>query len=347
MSKFAYSMSDSEAVLAFKKGFMGVGVGNVAILKDKGNAFVLGAPMMEVDVRFEKGVVSTSARGMGKTLLGTVDTKIELIEGFRKITDEEAKALQSSAAPQFAAPAGSASASSGSAVPPSLKESVSTSSSETGFTKGRSVGLIVVLSFTLFFLLFNAMRNFPRGSGGFYAAYLVLYILCVVASVGFCITDIVFAARKKRNMTVFAIGMMVKVIALLCTGLESSYNYLPNGTPYMDYSSFYFMEYCYLLFSVLFNSGLLFLYSMLFLTIKEDPVVKTITVEAPMTNPSPSAQMPSSQEACAPSSASETVKEKDEPIDVAESLKKYKALKDEGLIDEDMYKEKAKKLLGL
>ena len=49
-------MSDSEAILAFKKGFMGQGVGNIAILKDKGNSFVLGAPMMKVNVSFKNGI---------------------------------------------------------------------------------------------------------------------------------------------------------------------------------------------------------------------------------------------------------------------------------------------------
>lgn len=85
MSKFAYSMSENDAILAFKKGFMGVGVGNVAILKDNGNKFVLGAPMMTVKVEFKDGVCTTSASLLGKTLLSTVDTKIELIDGFKKI----------------------------------------------------------------------------------------------------------------------------------------------------------------------------------------------------------------------------------------------------------------------
>ena len=56
MAKFSYSMSDSEAILAFKKGFMGQGVGNIAILKDKGNSFVLGASMMKVNVSFKNGI---------------------------------------------------------------------------------------------------------------------------------------------------------------------------------------------------------------------------------------------------------------------------------------------------
>ena len=85
MSKFSYSMSEKDAILAFKKGFMGQGVGNVAILKDKGSKFVLGAPMMKVNVNFKNGVCETKASGFGKKLLATVDTKIEIIEGFKKI----------------------------------------------------------------------------------------------------------------------------------------------------------------------------------------------------------------------------------------------------------------------
>lgn len=85
MAKFSYSMSESDAILAFKKGFMGQGVGNVAILKDKGNEFVLGAPMMTVKVKFKDGICETSASLIGKALLSTVNTKIELIDGFKKI----------------------------------------------------------------------------------------------------------------------------------------------------------------------------------------------------------------------------------------------------------------------
>lgn len=85
MAKFSYSMSQNDAILAFKKGFMGQGVGNVAILKDKGNEFVLGAPMMTVKVKFSNGTCTTSASLFGKALLGTVNTKIELIDGFKKL----------------------------------------------------------------------------------------------------------------------------------------------------------------------------------------------------------------------------------------------------------------------
>ena len=85
MAKFRFSMSETDAILAFKKGFAGQGIGNVAILKDKGNEFILGAPMMTVTVTFKNNICETKASLFGKALLGTVDTKIELIEGFKKI----------------------------------------------------------------------------------------------------------------------------------------------------------------------------------------------------------------------------------------------------------------------
>ena len=85
MAKFSYSMEDNEAILAFKKGFMGQGLGNIAILKDKGNEFTLGAPMMTVKVKLKNGICETSASLFGKTIISTVDTKIELIEGFKRI----------------------------------------------------------------------------------------------------------------------------------------------------------------------------------------------------------------------------------------------------------------------
>lgn len=86
MAKFSYTCSDQEAIKAFKKGFAGVGVGNVAILKDKGNEFVLGAPMMTVKVKIEGGLLTTKASLFGKTLIGTVNSKIEVIDDvFRKM----------------------------------------------------------------------------------------------------------------------------------------------------------------------------------------------------------------------------------------------------------------------
>ena len=84
MAKFSYNMSDSQAVLAFKKAFAGTGIGNVAILKDKGNSFVLGSPMMTVNVDFKDGVCTTKSSLFGKVIEGTINAKIELIDGFEK-----------------------------------------------------------------------------------------------------------------------------------------------------------------------------------------------------------------------------------------------------------------------
>lgn len=66
MAKFSYGMSDNEAILAFKQNFMGQGVGNVAILKDKGNEFTLGAPGMTVKVSFKKRHLHNSSFSGGK-----------------------------------------------------------------------------------------------------------------------------------------------------------------------------------------------------------------------------------------------------------------------------------------
>lgn len=85
MAKFSYTMDDAEAIVAFKKGFMGVGVGNIAILSEKGKTFKLGAPMMTVTVKFDNGICTTKSSLIGKVLEATVNTKIELIEGFKKI----------------------------------------------------------------------------------------------------------------------------------------------------------------------------------------------------------------------------------------------------------------------
>lgn len=85
MAKFSYQMSDSEAILAFKKGFAGVGVGNVAILKDSGNEFVLGSPMMTVKVVIKGGVCTTKGSLFGKLIESTINTKIELLDGFVKM----------------------------------------------------------------------------------------------------------------------------------------------------------------------------------------------------------------------------------------------------------------------
>lgn len=84
MAKFSYSMNDDEAIVAFKKGFMGVGVGNIAILSEKGQTFKLGSPMMTVTVEFKNGICTTKGSLVGKMIEATVNNKIELIEGFKK-----------------------------------------------------------------------------------------------------------------------------------------------------------------------------------------------------------------------------------------------------------------------
>lgn len=85
MAKFSYSMTDEEAILAFKRGFMGQGVGNIAILSERGKKFKLGAPMMTVTVEFNHGICTTKGSFVGKVLEGTVHIKMELIDGFRKL----------------------------------------------------------------------------------------------------------------------------------------------------------------------------------------------------------------------------------------------------------------------
>ena len=85
MAKFTYSMTDAEAKLALKKSFLGNGgVGNIAVLKEKDNLLVVGAPMMTVKIQFNNGTCETKASLFGKVLLKTVETKIELTEGFKK-----------------------------------------------------------------------------------------------------------------------------------------------------------------------------------------------------------------------------------------------------------------------
>ena len=85
MAKFSYVMTDEEAIVAFKKGFMGQGVGNVAILSEKGKTFKLGAPMMTVSVEFNNGICTTKGSLAGKMIEATVNAKIELIDGFTKM----------------------------------------------------------------------------------------------------------------------------------------------------------------------------------------------------------------------------------------------------------------------
>ena len=81
MAKFKYNMGEREAILEFKKAING----KLAVLKDKGTELSVGGPGVSVKVIFENGIVETSASLFGKFVLGTVDTAIELINGFEKI----------------------------------------------------------------------------------------------------------------------------------------------------------------------------------------------------------------------------------------------------------------------
>lgn len=80
MAKFSYFMSQREAILSIKKAI----VGQIGILKDKSDKLVLGAPFMKVYVSFNDGVCKTKSNLFGKSLIGTINSKIELIDGFKK-----------------------------------------------------------------------------------------------------------------------------------------------------------------------------------------------------------------------------------------------------------------------
>ena len=84
MAKFTYAMTDEEAIAAFKKGFAGQGVGNIAILSEKGKKFKLGSPMMTVTVEFDNGTCTTKGSLAGKMIESTVNAKLEQIDGFKK-----------------------------------------------------------------------------------------------------------------------------------------------------------------------------------------------------------------------------------------------------------------------
>jgi hypothetical protein len=54
-------------------------------MKDNGAELAVGGPGVTVKVKFANGIVETSASLFGKAVLGTVNTAIELINGFEKI----------------------------------------------------------------------------------------------------------------------------------------------------------------------------------------------------------------------------------------------------------------------
>ena len=81
MSKFSFTMPKDKAILEVKRAISG----KIAILKDRGNELVVGAPMMTATISFGDGYVETKAALVGKVVVGTVDTAIELIDGFTKL----------------------------------------------------------------------------------------------------------------------------------------------------------------------------------------------------------------------------------------------------------------------
>ena len=81
MAKFKFEMDKKSAVLAVKKALNG----KVAILKDKNDCLTVGSPMMTVNIKFSENTVETSASLVGKVVIGTVDSAIELSDGFEKI----------------------------------------------------------------------------------------------------------------------------------------------------------------------------------------------------------------------------------------------------------------------
>lgn len=80
MANFKFNMEKKAAVLAVKKALSG----KVAILSDKNGCLTVDSPMMTVKVAFAENSVETSASLFGKVLLGTVNSEIEMIEGFEQ-----------------------------------------------------------------------------------------------------------------------------------------------------------------------------------------------------------------------------------------------------------------------
>lgn len=81
MAKFKFEMSKKEAVLAVKKALSG----KMAILSDKNDCLTVGSPLMTVKILFEENQLSTEGSLFGKIIVGTVDSAIELAEGFEKL----------------------------------------------------------------------------------------------------------------------------------------------------------------------------------------------------------------------------------------------------------------------
>lgn len=82
MAKFRYSMSKRDAILAVKRSLNG----KVAIMSDSADKLKVGAPMITAKITFTDNQVETSASLFGKAILNTVNSCIELTEGFEKIS---------------------------------------------------------------------------------------------------------------------------------------------------------------------------------------------------------------------------------------------------------------------
>ena len=82
MAKFKFEMSKKDAMIAVKKAISG----KMAILSDKNDCLTVGTPpFMTVKICFNDGELATSGSLFGKMLLGTVDSSIELADGFEKL----------------------------------------------------------------------------------------------------------------------------------------------------------------------------------------------------------------------------------------------------------------------
>ena len=81
MAKFRFDSDKKTAVLAVKRALNG----KLAILKDKNGCLTVGTPpFMTVEIQFSDGFVETKASLFGKILVGTVDSAIELLDGFEQ-----------------------------------------------------------------------------------------------------------------------------------------------------------------------------------------------------------------------------------------------------------------------
>ena len=84
MAKFSYTMTDEEAAMTFKKSLKSQ-QGNPAIIKDTGKEITVGSPMMTVKITFNNGVCETKGSLAGKIIVATVDSCLDLTEGFTRM----------------------------------------------------------------------------------------------------------------------------------------------------------------------------------------------------------------------------------------------------------------------